>query len=185
MTLKQTRRSAWSTLAVERSVLSLRAQMQFLIDNLQYYLQVYYTKYYITLFKVPHHPLQSTTPPSSMYHTTIFKVPHHPLQSTTSPSSKYHTTIFKVSYHPLQSYYVFNGRGCCLYRLCIYIVLHYSNILAHVGLIVSQVDVLEVQYAALLASLQRSSDFEAIGFAHDCYLNNMVKDCFLLSKVLL
>ena len=51
------------------------------------------------------------------------------------------------------------------------------------GLIVFQVDVLEVQYAALLASLQRSSDFEAIGFAHDCYLNNMVKDCFLLSKV--
>ena len=29
-----------------------------------------------TLFKVPHHPLQNTTPPSSKYHTTLFKVPH-------------------------------------------------------------------------------------------------------------
>ena len=37
------------------------------------------------------------------YHTTLFKVPHHPLQSTTPPSSKYHTTLFKVPYHPLQS----------------------------------------------------------------------------------
>ena len=36
-----------------------------------------------TLFKVPHNPLQSTTPPSSKYHTTLFKVPHHLLQSTT------------------------------------------------------------------------------------------------------
>ena len=27
-------------------------------------------------------PLQSTTPPSSKYHTTLFKVAHHPLQST-------------------------------------------------------------------------------------------------------
>ena len=25
--------------------------------------------------KVPHHPLQSTTPPSSKYHITLFKVP--------------------------------------------------------------------------------------------------------------
>ena len=29
-------------------------------------------------YKVSHHPLQSTTPPSSKYHTTLFKVPHHP-----------------------------------------------------------------------------------------------------------
>ena len=33
-----------------------------------------------------HHPLQSTTSPSSKYHTTLFKATHHPLQSTTSPS---------------------------------------------------------------------------------------------------
>ena len=58
-------------------------------------------------FKVPHHPLQSTIPPSSKYHTTLFKVPHHPLQSTIPPSSEYHstffkvhTTVFKVPYHP-------------------------------------------------------------------------------------
>ena len=43
-----------------------------------------------------HHPLQSTTPPSSKFHTTLFKVPHHPLQNTTSPSSKYHITLFNV-----------------------------------------------------------------------------------------
>ena len=61
------------------------------------------SKYHTTLFKVPHHPLQSTTPPSSKYHTPLFKVPQHPLQSTTHPSSKYHTTIFKVPHHPLQS----------------------------------------------------------------------------------
>ena len=59
--------------------------------------------YDITLFKVPHHTLQSTTSPSSKYHTTLFKVPHHPLQSTTSTSSKYHTTLFKVPHNPLQS----------------------------------------------------------------------------------
>ena len=61
------------------------------------------SKYHTTLFKVLHHPLQSTTPSSSKYHTTLFKVPHHPYQSTTPPSSKYHTTLFKISYHPLQS----------------------------------------------------------------------------------
>ena len=49
-----------------------------------------------TLFKVPHHPLQSTTPPSSNRHTTLFKVAQHPHQSTTPPSSKYHITLFKV-----------------------------------------------------------------------------------------
>ena len=81
--------------------------------------------YHTTLFKVPHNPLQSTLPASSMYHTTLFKVPHHPLQSTTpplqsttpplqstthlfkvpytsskyhTPSSKYHITLFKVPY---------------------------------------------------------------------------------------
>ena len=60
------------------------------------------TKYHITLFKVPHHPLQSTTSPSSKYHITLFKVPHHPIQSTTQFSSKYHTILFKVPHHPLQ-----------------------------------------------------------------------------------
>ena len=44
------------------------------------------TGYHMTLFKVPHHPLQSTTPPSLKYNTTLFKVPHRPLQSSTSPS---------------------------------------------------------------------------------------------------
>ena len=52
------------------------------------------TKYQATLYKVPHHPLQSTTPPSSKYHTTLFKVPQHPLH-------RYHTTFYKVQYHPL------------------------------------------------------------------------------------
>ena len=63
------------------------------------------SNYHTTLFKVPHHPLQSTTPPSrsSKYHTTLFKVPQHPLQRATPPSSKYHTTIFKVPHHPIQS----------------------------------------------------------------------------------
>ena len=61
------------------------------------------SNYHATLFKIPHNPLQSTTPPSSKYHTTLFKVPHHPLQSTTPPSAKYHTTLFKVPHHPLQS----------------------------------------------------------------------------------
>ena len=58
---------------------------------------------FLSRFKVPHRPLQSTTPLSSKYHITRFKVPHHPLQSTTSPSSKYHTTLFKATHHPLQS----------------------------------------------------------------------------------
>ena len=49
-----------------------------------------------TLFKVPHHPLQRTTPPSSKYHITLFKEPHHLLQSTTPPSSRNHTALFKV-----------------------------------------------------------------------------------------
>ena len=64
----------------------------------------------ITLFKIPHHPPQSTTSPSSKYHTTLFKVPHHlfkvphhPLQRTTPHSSNHHTTLFKVPHHPLQS----------------------------------------------------------------------------------
>ena len=54
-------------------------------------LEVYNT----ILFKEPHHPLQSTTPPSSKYHITLFKVPHHPLQSPTPHSSKYHVTSSK------------------------------------------------------------------------------------------
>ena len=59
--------------------------------------------YHIAIFKVPHHPLQSTTSPSLKYHTTFFKVPHRHFQSTTPPSSKYRTTLFKVQHHPLQS----------------------------------------------------------------------------------
>ena len=35
---------------------------------------------------------------ASKYHTTLFKVPHHHLQSTTLPSSKYHY-IFKIPDH--------------------------------------------------------------------------------------
>ena len=58
---------------------------------------------YACYIKVPHHPLQSPTSPSSMYHTILFKVPHHPLQSNTPSSSKYHTTLFKVPHRPLQS----------------------------------------------------------------------------------
>ena len=58
---------------------------------------------YTPVIKVQHHPLHSTTSPSSKYHTTLFKVPHHPLQSTTPPSSKYHTTLFKVPHHLLHS----------------------------------------------------------------------------------
>ena len=58
-----------------------------------------YILLYTTLFKVSHHPLQSTTQPFSKYHTTLFKVPHNPLQSTTQPSSKYHTTLFKCLYY--------------------------------------------------------------------------------------
>ena len=61
------------------------------------------SKYHTILFKVPQHTLQSTTPPSSSYHITLFKVPHNPLQSTTPPSSKYHTILFKVTQHPLQA----------------------------------------------------------------------------------
>ena len=57
------------------------------------------------LFQVPHHPLQSTTSPSSKYHTTLFKLSHHHLQSSTHISSKYHTTLFKLSHHLLQSTY--------------------------------------------------------------------------------
>ena len=71
----------------------------------------------ITLFNVPHHPLQSTTtplqstllpsttPPSLKYRNTIFQVPHplqsttHPLQSSTTPSSKYHATLSKVPHN--------------------------------------------------------------------------------------
>ena len=53
--------------------------------------------------RVSHHPLQSTTSPSSKYHTTRFKVPHRALQSTTPPSSKYYITLFKVPHHTLQS----------------------------------------------------------------------------------
>ena len=60
-------------------------------------------EYNHTLFKVTHHPLQSTTSPSSKYHDTHYKVPHHPLLSITTASSKYHTAIFKVPRHPLQS----------------------------------------------------------------------------------
>ena len=72
--------------------------------SLHYTTQCYpSSKYHTTLFKVPHHHLQSTTSPSSKYNTTLFKVPHHPLKSTIPPSSKYHTTLFKVPYHPLQS----------------------------------------------------------------------------------
>ena len=81
------------------------------------------SKYHTTLFKVPHHPLQSTTSPSSKYHITIFKVPHHPLQSTTSPSSKYHITLFNVPHHPLQStittcwkYAICNEFKCCVFE---------------------------------------------------------------------
>ena len=44
--------------------------------------------------KVPHHPLQSITPPSSKYPATLFKVPHHPLQSTTTHSSKHTSSGF-------------------------------------------------------------------------------------------
>ena len=72
---------------------------------LDFYMKLYddirtpFSMYHITIFKIPHHPLQSTiphsplqniTPPYSKYHTTIFKVPHHALRSTTSPLQKYH-----------------------------------------------------------------------------------------------
>ena len=35
---------------------------------------------------------------SSKYHITLFKVPHHPLQSTTSPSSKYHNHHLQITW---------------------------------------------------------------------------------------
>ena len=38
-----------------------------------------------SMIKVPHHPLQSTIPPSSKYHTALFKVPYNPLQYTPCP----------------------------------------------------------------------------------------------------
>ena len=47
-------------------------------------------KYHTTIFKVPHRPLQSTTPPSSKYHTILFNVPH------------VYTTIFKVPNHQIK-----------------------------------------------------------------------------------
>ena len=58
-------------------------------------------KYHITLFKISHHTFKSTTPPSS--NTTLFKLPHRPLQGTTPPSSKYHTTPFKVQRYTVSS----------------------------------------------------------------------------------
>ena len=39
--------------------------------------------------KVPYHPLQSTIPPSSKYYTTLFKVPHQPLQYTVSTAHNF------------------------------------------------------------------------------------------------
>ena len=33
-----------------------------------------------------------------IYHLTLFKLPHHPLQITITPSSNYHTILFKVPY---------------------------------------------------------------------------------------
>ena len=63
-------------------------------------LKLYYFSWYgcTTLFKIPFHPLQSTTTPSSKYCTTLFKVPQNPLQSTTPLSSKEHT--FNVNILP-------------------------------------------------------------------------------------
>ena len=45
--------------------------------------------YHTTLFKVTHHPLQSTTP--------LVKVPRHPLQRSSPRSLNNHTTLFKVA----------------------------------------------------------------------------------------
>ena len=60
------------------------------------------SKYHITLFKVPHHPRQSTTPPfTKKYRTTLFKVPHHTLHIITPSSSKYQTNLFKLPHHPI------------------------------------------------------------------------------------
>ena len=56
----------------------------------------------IVRLKKPHHPLRSTTPPSSRYHTTLFKVPHHPLRGTTHPLQST-TSLFEVTHHPIQS----------------------------------------------------------------------------------
>ena len=91
----------WSSLVSSGIIWSITTNNETCINHKQVCTNP--TKYHIILFKVPHHPLQSTTPPSSKYHIILFKVPHHPLQSTTSFSSKYHTTLFKVPHHPLQS----------------------------------------------------------------------------------
>lgn len=42
MQLKNTRRLQWRQMAVHRILFSVRARMQFFIDNLQYYLQVFF-----------------------------------------------------------------------------------------------------------------------------------------------
>ena len=107
----------------------------------------HYSKYHITLFKVthnlfkvPHHPFQSTTQPlqrttspfskyhttSSKYHITLFEVSHHHLQSTTSHSTKYHITLFTTS--PSSKYLVLKlCRVTIVHRNCRAIYMKLAN----------------------------------------------------------